>query len=431
VGRILKALEASKVAAETLVVFTADHGIPYPGAKWTLFDPGIETPLVMYRPGTAMAGGKVFEQLMSNVDFLPTLLDLVGVDRPANLHGHSFRAVIEGRRKESFRREVYAQRTSHALYDNLSRCVRTERYKLIRYFEPGRSVIYPTDAVPQRVAGHVERPRRKGGRRPVVELYDLKADPHERNNLAQRAEHADTVRELSDKLWTWMGLVGDPLLEGPLRRPGGRSAARRPVADTVLRGGDAGLPPAVPAAPIRRAIGRIRTWIVHRIRVSYVAHMPHAHVFCVWPKWLYYRLRTRRRDGMALARTGDCCRSWRFQRDLRSFCDAFLLDFGRGRVHNEVAFCLTLAGGGSIMKLLFHLAPAFSSHHLLKSRGSLHRASRRDVLCDRFPVEAWWGQGRPGLPRRLCDGTCDSRLRRSSSPSGGFVCDESSGSREK
>jgi len=219
VGRILKALEASKVAAETLVVFTADHGIPYPGAKWTLFDPGIETPLVMYRPGTAMAGGKVFEQLMSNVDFLPTLLDLVGVDRPANLHGHSFRAVIEGRRKESFRREVYAQRTSHALYDNLSRCVRTERYKLIRYFEPGRSVIYPTDAVPQRVAGHVERPRRKGGRRPVVELYDLKADPHERNNLAQRAEHADTVRELSDKLWTWMGLVGDPLLEGPLRTP--------------------------------------------------------------------------------------------------------------------------------------------------------------------------------------------------------------------
>ena len=219
VGRILKALEASAVAGETLVVFTSDHGIPYPGAKWALFDPGMETPLVLYRPGTAMEGGKVLEQLMSNVDFMPTLLDLVGVDRPGNLHGYSFKRVIEGKQKQSPRREVYAQRTSHALYDNLSRCVRTERYKLIRYFEPGRSVIYPTEAVPQRVAEHVERPRRRGGRRPVVELYDLQADPHERHNLAQLAEHAQTVRHLSDKLWTWMEQVGDPLLKGPLPTP--------------------------------------------------------------------------------------------------------------------------------------------------------------------------------------------------------------------
>ena len=219
VGRILEALEASAVARETLVVFTADHGIPYPGAKWTLFDPGIETPLIMYQAGTALAGGKVFAQLMSNVDFLPTLLDLVDVDRPDNLHGHSFRGVIEGSQAQSPRQEVYSQRTSHALYDNLSRCVRTERYKLIRYFEPGRTVIYPTDAVPQRVAEHVERPRRQSGRRPVVELYDLRVDPHERDNLAQRPEHAETVRQLSDKLWAWMESVGDPLLEGPLRTP--------------------------------------------------------------------------------------------------------------------------------------------------------------------------------------------------------------------
>jgi len=219
VGRILKALEASEVAGETLVVFTVDHGIPFPGAKWTLFDPGIETALIMYRPGTPVAGGKVFRQLMSNVDFMPTLLELVGVERPDNLQGHSFASVIDGTRQKSPRREIYAQRTSHALYDNLSRCVRTERYKLIRYFEPGRSVIYPTDAVPQRVAAHVERPRRRPGRRQVVELYDVQRDPHEQKNLAQRPEHAATVRTLSDKLWAWMERVKDPLLDGPLRTP--------------------------------------------------------------------------------------------------------------------------------------------------------------------------------------------------------------------
>lgn len=226
VGRILEGLDSSEVAGETLVVFTADHGIPYPGAKWTLFDPGIETPLILYRPGTALAGGKVFEQLMSNVDFMPTLLDLVNVDRPDNLHGYSFESVIEGAQKNSPRSEIYAQRTSHALYDNLSRCVRTQRYKLIRYFEPGRTVIYPTDAIPQRVAEHVERPRRKSGRRPVVELYDLRTDPEECHNLATLGEHAAIVRELSDKLWAWMERVSDPLLQGPLRTPYYEEAVR-------------------------------------------------------------------------------------------------------------------------------------------------------------------------------------------------------------
>jgi arylsulfatase A-like enzyme len=219
VGKILDALKASKVVDNTLVIFTADHGIPYSGAKWTLFDPGIETPLIMHWPGTRLEGEKVFNQLMSNVDFLPTVLDLIGVDIPRNLHGYSFKRVIEGSAERSPRDEVYAQRTSHALYDNLSRCVRTEQYKLIRYFEPGRTVIYPADVVPQRVAEHVERPRRKSGKRPVVELYDLKADPYERNNLAQKSEYASLVRILSDKLWTWMEHVDDPLLEGPLRTP--------------------------------------------------------------------------------------------------------------------------------------------------------------------------------------------------------------------
>jgi len=219
VGKILHALESSRVKDNTLVIFTADHGIPYPGAKWTLFDAGILTPLIMYWPGTKLEGPKVYNQLAGNVDFLPTVLELVGIAIPENLHGYSFAAVLKGAQSQSPRKEIYAQRTSHALYDNLSRCVRTEQYKLIRYFEPGRTVIYPTDAVPQRVARHVERPRRKSGRRPVVELYDVQADPHERNNLAQSPRYAKLVRELSDKLWAWMEQVNDPLLKGPLPTP--------------------------------------------------------------------------------------------------------------------------------------------------------------------------------------------------------------------
>lgn len=218
-GEILDALGKSNVAENTLVIFTSDHGIPYPGAKWCLYDPGIETPLIMYQPGTALEGGKVFPQLMSNVDFLPTLLDILGVDIPPNLQGHSFKEVIEGTKTDPPRNEIFAQRISHALRDNTSRTVRTTRYKLIRYFEPGRLIEFPTDAVPQRVAEHTERPKRNMGRRPVVQLFDLKQDPHERNDLATSQEHANIVRDLSDRLWRWMEEVGDPILDGPLVTP--------------------------------------------------------------------------------------------------------------------------------------------------------------------------------------------------------------------
>ena len=118
VGEILDALKKSRIADNTIVIFTADHGIPYPGAKWCLYDPGIQTPLIMHHPGTALEGGKIFKQLMSNVDFMPTLLDILGVDIPQNLQGHSFKDVIDGTRKDSPRNEIFAQRTSHALRDN-------------------------------------------------------------------------------------------------------------------------------------------------------------------------------------------------------------------------------------------------------------------------------------------------------------------------
>ncbi len=218
VGRMLDSLYESEIADNTLVVFTADHGIPYPRAKWCLYDAGIETPLIMYQPGTAMTGGKVYESLMSNVDLLPTLLDTVGINIPHNVQGISFRKLIAGRTSKPPRTEVYAQRTSHALRDNTSRTIRTDRYKLIRYFDPGRVVLYPVKAVPQDVAAHVERPSRKGTR-PVVQLFDIQQDPQERNNLSSKPRYAQIERELSDKLWRWMEEVGDPILQGPLRTP--------------------------------------------------------------------------------------------------------------------------------------------------------------------------------------------------------------------
>ncbi len=218
VGEILSALVKSAVADNTIVVFTADHGIPYAGAKWSLRDTGFRVPLIMYEPGTKLTGGKTFTQIMSNVDLLPTLLGIIGVKIPENIQGVSFKDLIDGKTGKPPRKYVFGQRISHALRDNTGRTIRTDRYKLVRYFEKGRSVVYPTDANPIRVSQHTERPKRKGTR-PYVQLFDLRNDPNEFNDVAADPKYAEVVKDLSKRLYAWMKEVDDPLLKGPIATP--------------------------------------------------------------------------------------------------------------------------------------------------------------------------------------------------------------------
>jgi N-sulfoglucosamine sulfohydrolase len=219
VGRILEALQASACANTTLVVFTSDHGIPYPGAKWSLRDAGIEVPLVMYLPGSCLAGGRVYRELISNVDVLPTLLELIDVPKPSNLQGVSFAPLLKGQRREKPRQEIYAQFTPAMFRDNESRCVRTERYKLVRYFQAGRCVKFPIDVDPVRFSQHTERAATTGQARPFVQLFDIVRDPDELHDIGGRQENAGLIKELSRKLYAWMKAVDDPILKGPVPSP--------------------------------------------------------------------------------------------------------------------------------------------------------------------------------------------------------------------
>lgn len=220
VGEILKSLEHSSIAGETLVIMTSDHGIPYPGAKWTARKAGMEVPFILYRPGTVFEGGKVFNELMSNVDVLPTVLDFLGVEIPENIQGLSFRSLIEGQTKKAPRQQVFGQYTPEMKRDNLSRCILTERYHLIRYFDQGRSVAYPVDVDPKEFAAHRQRCRTKGLKaRPFWQLFDLKNDPYELHNIGAEPANEQIVVDLSRRLLAWMKQVDDPLLKGPLRTP--------------------------------------------------------------------------------------------------------------------------------------------------------------------------------------------------------------------
>jgi N-sulfoglucosamine sulfohydrolase len=209
VGRVLSALERARRAGGAIVVFTTDHGLAMPRAKCTLYDPGIEVALLMRQPGGDRGVGR--DDLVSNIDVLPTLLEATGLVVPGNIQGRSLLGT------GTPRAAIFAEKTYHSYYDPM-RCVRTKRHKLIRNFETAFAVEVPGDIQP----GGIFRsdPSRYSVDRPaVVELYDLEADPLEHRNLAGEKDMAEVQEELSAELWRWMRETGDPLLEGPVPSP--------------------------------------------------------------------------------------------------------------------------------------------------------------------------------------------------------------------
>jgi arylsulfatase A-like enzyme len=202
-GTIFEALRRNGLEHDTLVIFTVDHGIELPRAKWNLYDPGVEVALIMRCPALGLTGGKTVPQMVSNVDVLPSILELAGVPVPSRVQGVSFVPALRGDPKP-VREAVYGQ-----YLKNNTRSVRTERYKLIRHFDDNAN---DSASLPVKMATAYKRKSVKNG----IELYDLQSDPLEFVNLANKPEHAAVVRQLDDLLWKWLESVDDPILKGPM-----------------------------------------------------------------------------------------------------------------------------------------------------------------------------------------------------------------------
>lgn len=216
-GVVLDALEETRLADDTLVVFTVDHGIAFPSMKCNLYDTGIEVALILRYPGNPGAG-TVCDALVSQLDVYPTICDIAGVPEPGHLRGRSLRPLLEGK-AASVRDDLFAEVTYHAGYEPM-RCVRTERYKMIRYFdEDTRPMRVNVDASPSKKvmegAGFFDRPRSRW------QLFDLLLDPAERNNLADDPAHHAVRQDMESRLERWMRETDDPLLKGPVAAPKG------------------------------------------------------------------------------------------------------------------------------------------------------------------------------------------------------------------
>ncbi len=210
VGRIRAKLEKTGLAENTLFIFTTDHGIAMPRAKGTCYDPGLKTILAMRWAGR-FEGGRRQEELLTNCDLLPTLLDLAGAETPDCVEGRSFLGLLDQQDYEP-RDDVFAEMTWHDKY-NPMRCIRTNEHKYIRNFGDRPLVYLPAD-IYVAPAGEEMRDEFYATRRPEEELYDLANDPLEMNNLIDDPDYAEVAERLRKRVADWMAETNDPLLYG-------------------------------------------------------------------------------------------------------------------------------------------------------------------------------------------------------------------------
>lgn len=215
VGRVLAGLDQRNLTENTLVIFTTDHGLALPRAKCTLYDPGLEVAWIMRAPTLGWTGGVRRSELVSHLDLVPTVLEVLGVDPCARLHGESLRPLLDAVASHTAGHDaIYGEMTYHDYYDP-RRCVRTRTHKLIVNFTAAPGFMDSSQSWRPRTMSR--SPVRSF--HPAVELYDLMADPQEEQNLAEEPEHASARDALLARLHGWMRETADPLLDGAVTSP--------------------------------------------------------------------------------------------------------------------------------------------------------------------------------------------------------------------
>lgn len=217
VGIVMKAIEEMGIRDNTLIIFTTDHGIAFPRMKCNLYDTGIGVSLIMDFPHNKKKGNAI-DALVSHLDIYPTICELLDVGSPDWIQGESMLPLFTGEQAE-IRHNIFSEVNFHASYDPM-RCVRTERYKLIKIFSThGRFVHLGGDG------GIAEKfIIQHGGydfKRDEEMLFDLYLDPLERVNYVKEESYQSIYKKLSEDLEKWMIATDDPLIHGDVLPPEG------------------------------------------------------------------------------------------------------------------------------------------------------------------------------------------------------------------
>jgi len=189
VGRVLDYLDESGLTKNTVVVYTSDQGF-FLGEhglydKRFMYEESLRMPFIVRYP-REIKPGSVSDDIASNVDFAETFLDYAGVPIPQDMQGRSLRPVLKGRPPKNWRTSMYYRYWMHGAHFNVAAHfgVRTKRYKLIYYY-----------GLPLNARGAKRRQTP-----PEWELFDLKKDPMEMNNVYADAAYANVIKKLKAEL---------------------------------------------------------------------------------------------------------------------------------------------------------------------------------------------------------------------------------------
>lgn len=269
-GDLIQQLKDDGLYESTVIFFWSDHGVGLPRAKRWLYDSGTHVPLVVRIPEKFRVDGQgepgtVSNQLVSSIDFGPTVLRLAGLDIPPHVQGQPF----AGAGLPKPREYVYGARDRMDERYDIIRMVRDKRYLYIRNYEPLKTYYQYMNTPEKGVTMNELRRLHAAGRlpeaaeyyfsptKPVEELYDCVADPHNIRNLAADPDHADALKRMRTAHLKWVqdtkdvGLIPEPIIAARennlgspyaiLRQPGGDEYNARlgAIAATASEGIDA------------------------------------------------------------------------------------------------------------------------------------------------------------------------------------------------
>jgi len=218
VGKLLSVLKDAGKDDNTVVIYISDNGVAFPGAKTTLYEPGMHLPFIVRDPRLNKKG-VTCDALINYADLAPTILDFAGVADVGQMQGRSFKSILGAEHPEGWD-ETYASHTFHeiTMYYPM-RVVRGRRYKLIWNIAHGLDYPFASDLwAASTWQATIKRGEKYYGKRtvdayihrPKFELYDLETDPHEINNLADDPAHAEILAEYKTKLKAFQKRTKDP-----------------------------------------------------------------------------------------------------------------------------------------------------------------------------------------------------------------------------
>ena len=194
IGKVLAYLKENGLEENTIVIYASDQGF-FLGEhgffdKRFMYEESLKMPFVIRYPGQIEAG-TVVSDIVSNIDFAPTLLEMAGVPIPEKVQGNSFFKILKGQASNDWQQSMYYHYYEYPYYHRVQPHygIRNQRFKLIHFY-------YNID---------------------TWEFYDLENDPSEMNNLINNPAHASTISSLKSELYQLKESYGNTLSIEELR----------------------------------------------------------------------------------------------------------------------------------------------------------------------------------------------------------------------